>query len=342
MTENHHLEKIRETICALHATLREQVLRSRNNSTAEDLSAVAETTEADTIYAIDKISETVILDWFENNWPTDLPMELVMEGLENRGTVTFPNGTAVADTRFKYIMDPIDGTRCLMYDKRSAWILSAVAPQRGNATCLQDLQVAVMTELPPSKQTLADEVSGIRGQGTKGIRAMRTDLISGNTQPISIRPSQADNFAHGFASLARFFPEGKEFTARLELALWEQLKMTGFASPMIFDDQYMSTGGQIYELLCGHDRMLGDIRPLVHHHLGLDKALSCHPYDICTAFLLEEAGGVLEAPDGQPVNAPLDTISPVAWIGYANPKLAQLAGPVLRNIISENLTHDRS
>ena len=99
--------------------------------------------------------------------------------------------------------------------------------------------------------------------------------------------------------------------------------------PHVFDDQYLSTGGQIYELLAGHDRLIGDLRPFVLPSLGYKSAVTCHPYDICTALLLTEAGGVIESPDGRPLDAPLDTLTPVAWIGYANETLARLARPVL-------------
>ena len=30
-----------------------------------------------------------------------------------------------------------------------------------------------------------------------------------------------------------------------------------------FEDQYLSTGGQLYELMAGHDRFIADIRPLL-------------------------------------------------------------------------------
>ena len=39
-------------------------------------------------------------------------------------------------------------------------------------------------------------------------------------------------------------------------------------------------------------------------------------------MLLEEAGGVVTDPWGQPLDAPLDTTSPIAWVGYANASLA--------------------
>ena len=80
---------------------------------------------------------------------------------------------------FKCILDPIDGTRNLMYDKRSAWILTGLAEQRGKRTSLGDIEVAVMTELPTSKQWRADQISAIRGKGSRGIVARSEDLRSG-------------------------------------------------------------------------------------------------------------------------------------------------------------------
>jgi hypothetical protein len=101
----------------------------------------------------------------------------------------------------------------------------------------------------------------------------------------------------------------------------------------VFDDQYISTGGQIAELLVGHDRMVADLRPLVFRKLKQPTALVCHPYDICTELILREAGGIVETPDGKPLRAPLDTTTPVAWVGFANLTLARLARPALRNAL---------
>src|SRR5262245_33646744 len=98
------------------------------------MNRVAAVTSADTIYGIDRISEHAVLAWFAQNWPRRWPVELVMEGLER--VTTFPRGTPLAKTIFKCILDPIDGTRGLMYDKRSAWSLAALAPQRGAKTNL--------------------------------------------------------------------------------------------------------------------------------------------------------------------------------------------------------------
>jgi fructose-1,6-bisphosphatase/inositol monophosphatase family enzyme len=330
-------EQARSLLCRLQDVIRDTLIAARDAQTCSELSAVAEVTAADTIYQIDKVSEAAIFAWFEAFWPSHWPVELVMEGCEGGDAPTFPRGTPVSRTEFKCILDPIDGTRSLMYDKRSAWMLSALAPQRGEQTHLDDILVAAMTELPTSKQWAADQISGFRGCGLKGLVAERIDVRGCGRSRLPIRPSQATDFRHGFASLARFFPEGKALLARVEEELWDALYGLGRdPSPLIFEDQHITTGGQIYELMIGHDRMLGDLRPFAYRKIGYASSLVCHPYDICTALLLQEAGGVVEAPDGRPLQAPLDTTSPVAWMGYANPALAELVRPILKRLMDEH------
>ena len=173
----------------------------------------------------------------------------------------FRKELASTDTKWKCLLDPIDGTRGIMYDKRSAWALSGIAPQRGSATRLSDIFVAAMTEIPTSKQWRADQVSCTRGGG---IVAEATNVLDGSKFPLSLSPSGASTFRHGFAWMAKFFPEGRALTAQIEEQLWDELIGLGRdASPTIFDDQYICSGGSFYELLAGHDRMIGDLRPLL-------------------------------------------------------------------------------
>src|SRR5258708_38719801 len=139
-----------------------------------------------------------------------------MEGLDG-DTVTFPRGTPLAQTVFKCILDAIDGTRSLMYDKRAAWSLAALAPQRGAKTNLSDIAVAVMTELPTRKQGLADQISTVCG---RGVTAVRTDLRTGRRAKFKPQPSRAKTVAHGFASVAKFFPPGKGLLAELGERVW--------------------------------------------------------------------------------------------------------------------------
>lgn len=310
--------RLQDTICA--------TIRTAQSRGAPRLTRVAAVTAADTIYRIDRISERTVLAWLAKNWPERWPVELVMEGWES-GAVTFPRGTPVAKTLFKCLLDPIDGTRGLMYDKRSAWSLAALAPQRGAKTNLSDIVVAAMTELPTSKAGFADQLSIVRGAAVK---AERIDLWTGRRVKFTPRPSRAKGVAHGFASFAKYFPAGKAWLAAREEKLWRALG----DGPEIFDDQYLSSGGQIYELLLGHDRFVADLRPLAFAQLRLRAGLACHPYDICTALIAQELGCIITAPDGRPLRAPLDTTSSVAWVGYANKTLARRIGPKLRRLLA--------
>ncbi len=336
------LERARRLLCELQMHIRTVLLATRRQAerggagTVARLAGVAAVTAADTIYEIDRVSEAAILAWFAEYWPRRWPVELVMEGLDDGGAaVTFPMGTPVAATRWKCILDPIDGTRGLMYDKRAAWSLAGLAPQRGRRTGLGDIVVAAMTELPTSKQHLADQFSAVRGGG---LRAVRMDLLTGARRRLTPRPSSATEFDHGFASVVKFFPEGKVWLAELEEALWRELGVWGReGGQRVFDDQYLSSGGQLHELLVGHDRMVIDVRPLAFARLGLGTALCAHPYDLCTALLLTEGGGVVVNPLGGKLRAPLDTTTSVAWVGFANAALARRTGPVLRRLLRAKL-----
>src|SRR6185436_1540944 len=103
------------------------------------------------------------------------------------GVHVLPEGASEADCRWRVLVDPIDGTRGLMYQKRSAWILTGVAPNRGSATRLRDIVVAVQTEIPLVKQHLSDQLWAIRGGGAQ---AKRYNRVSANSQPIALHPSR--------------------------------------------------------------------------------------------------------------------------------------------------------
>ena len=55
------------------------------------------------------------------------------------------------------------------------------------------------------------------------------------------------------------------------------------------------------------------------------------------ALIAREAGCVVEAPDGGALRYPLDTTTPVAWMGYANTALARTVRPALRRVMAKYL-----
>lgn len=164
----------------------------------------------------------------------------------------------------------------------------------------------------------------VRGGGVVG---HRLDLRDGTTTALDARPSSATDLEHGWAQVAKFFPPGKPDLAAIELELFTRL-----GAQEVFDDEYLASGGQVHELLTGRDRFVADLRPLVD-----PGARAAHPYDLCTTMLLEEAGGVVTDPWGEPLDCPLDTTTPVAWVGYANTALADRIGPVLAEVLRDRL-----
>src|SRR5687767_6381607 len=109
----------------MRARLVAQLRRER----VETLSGVAEARGGDTIYGIDERGEEVLFQFCEA-WGRELPFVLIAEGVPGSGERVFPDGAAASEAAFRLIVDPIDGTRAIMYDKRSAWILSGIAPNR--------------------------------------------------------------------------------------------------------------------------------------------------------------------------------------------------------------------
>ena len=328
-------ETLRSLLCELGIAIRDAVITQRCELDAIALSTVTGHAGGDTIFAIDRFGEEAILKWFRSHWPNEHPVQIVMEGLDSE--LCFPEGTAVSSTDWKCIIDPIDGTRGIMYDKRNAWALAAIAPQSGDQTMLSEIIAASMTEIPTSRHWRSDQFSATRSGSLIGsVFDVRAGIAVDYEPP---KPSSATHFDHGFSSLVKFFPEGRTLTAQIEERLWDELVgLNRSPSPVIFDDQYICTGGQFHELMTGRDRLIGDLRPLVYRTLDIDfSGLCCHPYDCCTAMLLQKTGVIYEHPLGGFPDAPLDTESGVPWIAYANEILAAQARPVLNKILKQFL-----
>ncbi len=321
------LTRLRE----IHDSIRDAVLTACETTAIDRLAAAVAEEAGDTVFAIDRLSEAVLLDRFAalaEEWPC----LLVAEGLGKDGRAILPSGTALADVEIAVIVDPIDGTRGLMYQKRPAWILTGVAPyDPRRPPTLADVTLAVQTEIPLLKQHLADTLWATAGGGA---HAQRWNRLTGARTPLDLRPSRATTIAQGFGGLARFFPG-----ARAELAaVDDDVAMSLLGPPragvaLTYEDQYISTGGQLYELMVGHDRWTADLRPLCEPLLaarGQALGLCCHPYDLATELVAREAGVVVTDAAGARLNAPLDVFSACAWVGYANTALAETVGPALR------------
>ena len=325
---DYFIAKLRE----LHLAIRNRIIEERMQVPKDQLTAVYER-EGDTAFGVDLASEELLLEFCEG-WSQELPLILIAEGLPERGWQCFPSTCNCEDAEFILIVDPIDGSREIMYDKRSAWVLSGIAPNRGIDTRLSDIEIAMQTEIPTTRQYLADTLWAVRNCG---VHAERCNLLTGDVQSYTPQPSVATTLRHGFAMLSKFFPAGKQLLAWLEEELVRRL-LGECEIPLTFDDQYISTAGQLYELIIGHDRFNADLRPLVFKALELpddETPLCAHPYDLCTELIAREAGVIVTDEKGMQLNAPLDVRANVSWIGYANETLRKQIEPVLHELLTQ-------
>jgi hypothetical protein len=310
----------------------ESARRAMARGSKESLSRVAAETRGDTIYSLDAAVEGVILPILERELAPATSLVLVAEGLADR-PVVLPGGRP-EDARLVVILDPIDGTRGLMFDKRSAWFLAGAAPRRGEDTRLEDIEAAVQVEIPTSRSELADILSAVKGEGARG---ETLHLGTGRRTVFTPRPSGAGTVRGGFATIARYFPPGREALAGIDDEVLRRALGDPAGRTVAFEDQYISTGGQLHGLLTGRDRFVADLRPLVYEKLarGTASGLSCHPYDLSAALIAREAGVIVRSVPGGPLCVPLDTHTPVAWAGYANRAIQREIEPLLARVLAE-------
>ena len=335
-----------QRLLRLGMVVQSQVMRLHQQSVSfERLAEPTREAAGDRIYGIDQFVEAAIEQEIKT-WPDScFPLDVVAEGFGLDGRYRL--GHASVQSRFRLLMDPIDGTRMLMFDKRSAWFLAAVAESDSDASCLDDCFASVMVELPPAKQTFADAFVVTRGQPT---HALRFDLYSRRTassssldnnigeatpSEIFVAPSSKATLRDGFLSVVSYFPGIKclaaELTERIALSDPQLAE-----APNIFDDQYISTGGQLVQLITGRDLCCIDLRPLMAQMPGVRApVMSAHPYDLAGLLAAQAAGVIVTNGFGQPLNAPFDVTTPVHWCGYANSVIQNLVEPIVQSWLAE-------
>ena len=132
---------------------------------------------------------------------------------------------------------------------------------------------------------------------------------------------------------------GKAWSELMEFLVRNLIGEADVTRATIFEDQYISTGGQFYELIVGHDRFNADLRPTFYRMQNQPEGLCCHPYDCATLLIAEEAGVVITDEKGAPLDGPLDTTTGLSWVGYANRELRQRIEPLLLEFLHKRGSH---
>ena len=317
-------KRIVATVKEFQAEIRDEVRRQLLERSSEELSQVVAEGAGDVSYKID-VSAEPFLEGLGQQFSKECPVAIIAEGLGRR------HFTEGSKPELEIINDPIDGTRGIMYDMRSAWVLTGIAPSREEGANLQDIQIAVQTEIPITKQDKVSVLWAIKGQGAfEEIWDLREGKLITQRR---LQASKATDLRHGSATFVDFFPGSKEELNKLAETVFEKvLGPVEKGKALAFDDQYISSAGQIYLLATGKYRFVADLRPVMEKVLnrkGRQLGLTAHPYDLSTVLIAQEAGVIITNENGQPPSYPLDTETNCSWIGYANEAIRQKVEPVL-------------
>src|SRR5262245_54913262 len=181
-------EEVLRRLVRVGERVRDHVLDELRRQSSESLSAIAFETAADKIYIIDRSVETVLLPALVEHLQPAASFALICEGVNDEQPLAFPEGTPIDECKARLIIDPIDGTRPIMYNKRSAWWLAGMAPNRSDEASLGDIAVAVQVEIPTTRAALADTLWAIRGKGARG---ETTTLVTREKRSFQPQPSRA-------------------------------------------------------------------------------------------------------------------------------------------------------
>ena len=268
-----------------------------------DDAEVVRTEGGDDVFGVDARADEVLLAELDARCAARWPGTVVIEGFDDPQPVGDPTGP------WRYLVDPVDGSRGLLAELRSAWVLLGAGRA---ATTLEDLEVGVAVELPTPRAALGRVARADR----TGHLVVEDDDLVGRAAPqaVQLRPRAGGDLARTFVTVVRLAPGGHG-----PIGAWADGHLAGLE---VYDDLYPCTGGQMMAVASGSTAAVLDPRPVLH--LG---SLASHPYDLAALVLVRAAGVVVEALPPGPLDVPLDTDTPVAWAAYANAEVAARLRP---------------
>ena len=295
----------------------------------------------DVTYGIDLESEEVLSRWFEE-LAREEPLSLLTEDAGWRHAGPGVNGGWRELSDFDHggpriIVDPIDGTRPLLGDLRSAWTSIAACPPGQEQPLASDVHYGLLGELPTSTTETWRMIRAEAGLGATLER--RSFATTSQAARLPLVADTDDRPDHGVFSFFRYSVHQRPLLAQIEADFFERIAKEEGADLMhCYDDQYICNVGQIVHLCLGAYRMITDLRA---HLAGRSKApvTTSKPYDLAAALLVgREAGCALKAADDSELCFPLDVETPVSFVGWANEATAERLSPHLLDALAAKLS----
>jgi len=276
----------------------------------------------DTTFGLDLPSEELLTGWLTESARRS-PLSVMTEDSGWRHLGPDPSGGEPVELSGfdhggpRIAFDPVDGTRNLMADLRSAWTVVSFAPPGASKPRLSDLTGGIVAELPTSRARSKRVLSAERGGAC---RVEEIELLSGDRLSDRILAADTDDRVdHGYFPFFRYMHDLGVATAQLETDFLVRLAQEESADVRnCYDDQYICSAGQLVLLAEGTYRFAVDPRAFLAERRGR-PTITTKPYDIGGAVLCAQAAGcVVTAADGSALDFPIDTHSPISFVGYAN------------------------
>jgi hypothetical protein len=258
--------------------------------------AVVRTEGGDHVFGVDARADEAMIAELQRRCGARWPGALVCEGFDAPLAIGDPGGP------WRYIADPVDGSRPWLWGLRSAWCLLGAGRE---ATGLAGLEVGACVELPHPRAAVATTAWAVRGDVVEVTDDAVGSAGGSTSRRVRWAPLVGGELDHRFVTVLRV-----AVGTKAPLGAWEDETLAGL---MTYEDPYICSGGLLLDVAAGRQAAVLDVRPLV-----VPGALASHPYDLAGWVVGAEAGAIVESLPSGPLDAPLDTSTHVAWAAYAN------------------------
>ena len=289
----------------------------------DDVTAIVGRGAGDATFAIDVVAEKVVSIWLEEVAQKEA-ISLMTEDVGWRHVGPRAGGGAKELDGFDHggpriALDPIDGTRMVMHDLRSAWIVVSFAGPGVGPPRFGDQEFGIVSEIPDTRTRLARELDAARGFGC-GVTWI--DLDDGDTRSTrrAIACDTDERADRGYYPFFGYEPGGRARAQQLAASVISRVAadLSDIDQTTILDDQYISSGGQLVLLVLGTYRLIVDARVSLNI-LHSENRQTAKPYDVAGALLVaQEAGCAIVRPDGSALDFEIDVETPVEFAGFHN------------------------